>query len=75
VLDLLMPEMDGTDLVEILRSYLRLRALPIIVVTAAPDSPQAYKARRQKVKAILQKARATFEDIHEVITAELRAAV
>jgi CheY-like chemotaxis protein len=48
LLDLLMPEMDGTDLVEILRSYLRLHTLPIVVITAAPESPQAYRAKRQR---------------------------
>src|SRR5688572_2047708 len=71
VLDLLMPEMDGTDLVEILRSYLRLRSLPVVVVTAAPDSPQAYRAKRQKVSAILPKG-VPLADIHRVIADELR---
>ena len=73
VLDLLMPEMDGTDLVEILRSYLRLQSLPIVVLTAAPDSPQAFRAKRQKVKAILPKGKATFAEIHSVISDELRS--
>ncbi len=72
VLDLLMPEMDGTDLVEILRSYLRLQSLPIVVLTAAPESPQAYRAKRQKIKSILSKGKATFEEIHAVIREELR---
>jgi CheY-like chemotaxis protein len=72
VLDLLMPEMDGTDLVEILRSYLRLQSVPIVVVTAAPDSPQAYRARRQKVRAILPKASASLEDISNAISEQLR---
>ena len=74
VLDLLMPEMDGTDLVEILRSYLRLQSLPIVVVTAAPDSPQAYRARRQKVNAILPKAGATLDEISRVVAEQLRPA-
>jgi CheY-like chemotaxis protein len=74
VLDLLMPEMDGTDLVEILRSYLRLQSVPIVVVTAAPDSPQAYRAKRQKVNAILAKAKVTFAEINQVIADQLRPA-
>jgi CheY-like chemotaxis protein len=74
VLDLLMPEMDGTDLVEILRSYLRLNSIPIVAVTAAPDSPQAYRARRQKVNAVLPKGATSLAEIERVINAELRPA-
>jgi CheY-like chemotaxis protein len=72
VLDLLMPEMDGTDLLEITRSYLRLQHVPVVVLTAAPDSPQAFRAKRQKVRAILPKGKASFADIHRVISEELR---
>ena len=39
VLDLFMPEMDGPGLLEVLRSYLRLQALPVIIWTGLPDSP------------------------------------
>lgn len=72
VLDLLMPEMDGTDLVEILRSYLRLRSVPVVVVTAAPESPEAFRAKRQKVNAILTKGVATLDEVHRAIVEALR---
>src|SRR3954468_5559020 len=72
LLDLLMPEMDGTDLVEILRSYLRLRTLPIVVITAAPESPQAYRAKRQKVNAVLPKASVSLDELNRVIAEQLR---
>lgn len=34
VLDWMMPEMDGVDFLRVLRSYLRLRNVPVIMVTA-----------------------------------------
>lgn len=74
LLDLLMPEMDGTDLVEILRSYLRLRNLPIVVITAAPESPQAYRAKRQKVNVVLPKASVSLDELNRIVAAQLRPA-
>jgi CheY-like chemotaxis protein len=67
ILDLFMPEMDGPSLLEILRSYLRLRDLPVIVLTAFPDSAVAERARRQGVLVTLQKGKASFADINQII--------
>jgi CheY-like chemotaxis protein len=67
VLDLLMPEMDGPSLLEILRSYLRLRGLPVLVWTAYPDSPVARRANALGVSATLPKAKASFADINRII--------
>src|SRR5438045_3442519 len=69
ILDLFMPEMDGPSFLEVLRSYLRLQAMPVIVVTGAPDSPMAEQARQLHVNAILVKAKATFEDIRNAVEA------
>jgi CheY-like chemotaxis protein len=71
VLDLLMPEMDGPSLLEVLRSYLRLQSLPVIILTALPDGPLVDRARHLKVNAILVKGKATFEEIGEAIHQEL----
>ena len=67
VLDLFMPEMDGPSFLEVLRSYLRLQSLPVVVLTALPDSPLAERARFLKVNTILVKTKATFEDIQKAI--------
>jgi CheY-like chemotaxis protein len=72
LLDLLMPEMDGANLLAVLRSYLRLNALPVIVLTAAPDSPQAARAQQLGVNAFLPKALVTLERIHNVLDETLR---
>jgi CheY-like chemotaxis protein len=63
LLDLLMPEMDGPSFLEVIRSYLRLQALPVVVLTAHSDSPMVDRARSLKVNTILAKGKATPEDI------------
>jgi CheY-like chemotaxis protein len=71
ILDLLMPEMDGGTFLEVTRSYLRLQALPVIILTALPDSPMVERARHLKVNTILMKAKATFDDILGAVQQEL----
>ena len=71
VLDLMMPEMDGPSLLEILRSYLRLRTLPVIVWTAYADNTAADRAISLGVSALLSKEQATFADINRIIGEEL----
>ena len=67
IVDLLMPEMDGPSLIEVARAYLRLQALPVIVLTAMEDGPLVARAQNAKVSAILKKTKATFEDIKRAI--------
>jgi CheY-like chemotaxis protein len=63
VLDLLMPEMDGCDLLSILRSYLRLQALPVVVWTCAPDGPQMERAKRLRINGACVKGKSTYDEI------------
>lgn len=63
ILDLLMPEMDGPSFLEVIRSYLRLRSLPVVVLTAMFESPMVDRVRNLQVNSILVKGKATFEDI------------
>jgi len=67
LLDLLMPEMDVASFLEVVRSYVRLQALPVVVLTGISDSPSADSARARKVNAILAKGKATTEDIENAI--------
>ena len=67
VLDLVMPEMDGASFLEVVRSYSRLHALRVVVLTGLPDSLMVERARHLKVDAILLKAKATFEDIRKAV--------
>jgi CheY-like chemotaxis protein len=67
VLDLFLPEMDGPSLLEVVRSYLRLQSLPVVILTALPDSPMVDRARHLKVNAILIKGRASLEEVHRAV--------
>jgi CheY-like chemotaxis protein len=67
VLDLLMPEMDGPSFLEVVRSYLRIQALPVVVLTGYGDSPMIDRARALNVSAVLVKGRATPADIRTAV--------
>ena len=67
VLDLYMPEMDGPSFLEVVRSYLRLQSLPVVVLTALPESPMVERARYLKVNSVLVKGKATFPEIKQAI--------
>jgi CheY-like chemotaxis protein len=72
VLDLLMPEMDGTNLLDVVRSYLRLQTLPIVVWTALPlDNPLVERAVRRGVNGVLVKGKSTLDDLAEAVDREL----
>jgi CheY-like chemotaxis protein len=63
LLDLVMPEMDGPSFLEVLRSYLRIHALPVVVLTGLGDSPMIDRVQSLKVNAVLIKSKATPEEI------------
>jgi CheY-like chemotaxis protein len=67
LLDLVMPEMDGPTFLEVIRSYLRLQALPVVVLTAFSDSPLLERVEALQVDSILLKGKATTEDIQHAI--------
>jgi CheY-like chemotaxis protein len=67
VLDLNIPEMNGADLVEMLRSYVRLHSVPVIVFTGSPDGPLAIRAKSLRVSAVLKKASTSFDQIAKTI--------
>jgi CheY-like chemotaxis protein len=74
ILDLCMPEMDGVNFLEVLRSYLRLQHVPVVVLTGVPDSPMVARARRLGVNTILVKGKVSLEELAEVVRQELRRA-
>ena len=49
LLDLLMPTMDGPELIDVLRSYLRFSALPIVVADRRPRRPRS-RARQTQTR-------------------------
>jgi CheY-like chemotaxis protein len=74
ILDLLMPELDGTGLLGIIRSYLRLRKLPVIVLTALSTSPLIERAKRLNVTTVLTKLQSTPDQVLAAANDELKRA-
>ncbi|MCP4454858.1 MAG: response regulator, partial [Planctomycetes bacterium] len=63
VLDMMMPEMDGFDVLEILRNDVLTAALPVIIVTAK-DLTQAEKIRlNQYAVSVFYKSGFTSQDL------------
>ncbi len=71
ILDLMMPGLDGFDIIEIMKKDPTLRHIPIIVITAKELTPIESQRLSGKIKGLLQKG--TFmdsdllNDIHHAI--------
>jgi CheY-like chemotaxis protein len=67
VLDLLMPEMDGASFLEVVRSYVRLKTLPVVVLTGLTDDPMIDRARALRANFILAKDKTSLEQIRQAV--------
>ena len=56
LLDLMMPQMDGLELLEALQAHPQWKALPVVVLTALSDTHTVNRARQLGAKAFLVKA-------------------
>ena len=56
VLDLMMPEMNGVDLLQILRAYLRWATIPVVLLTAYPSSALTDRAKTLGISCLFEKA-------------------
>jgi len=65
ILDVKMPEMSGIDLLEIMRSYLRLSDIPVILFSAYPDRAAEGRSRPLKVLEVFEKGKSGFGDLIE----------
>ena len=63
ILDLMMPEMNGIDFLQIIRGYLRWQSLPVIVLTAYPSGEHIEKIKQMGVKRIFTKANYQLADL------------
>lgn len=63
VLDLSMPGMDGTSVLEIIRSYMRFRNLPVVVWTGMAEGELVAKAWELNVASVVPKGQANFNNI------------
>jgi CheY-like chemotaxis protein len=65
LLDLMMPRMDGLDFLTKLRGDARFAEIPVILMTAVPDSARLEAAKRLARTEVIQKARF---DLPELLT-------
>jgi CheY-like chemotaxis protein len=73
VLDLLMPEMDGFELVDVLRRSPEYAALPVVVMTAKDLSEAERRLLRGSVARVLAKSPDGVSELLPAIHARLRA--
>jgi CheY-like chemotaxis protein len=65
--DVMMPKMTGVGLLEVLRSYLRLKDIPVILWTGVPDMVTAEHLRDLNVSALFVKSKTQLEDLADAI--------
>src|SRR3954453_15927866 len=63
ILDAMMPEMNGVEFLQVIRSYLRWSSLPVILLTAYPQGPHIDRARELDVKRIFLKPDYRLDDL------------
>lgn len=74
--DIMMPEMDGIDMVRAIRKMPTLQELPIIMCTAANEREQVVAAAKHGIQGYLLKPinrQALLERMAEIFGAEVRA--
>jgi CheY-like chemotaxis protein len=64
LLDLAMPVMDGAAMLEALRSYVRFRDVPVVVVTALPPTdPSVIRAQVAGIQGLFHKGSFGFDQL------------
>ncbi len=71
LLDLMMPEMDGFDFLEALRSSPRKSEVPVVIVTAKDLTPADHRRLNGNVAAVLQKGGYSRDDLLSEIASRL----
>ena len=63
ILDLMMPDVSGFDVIETLRKHPKAKGIPIIVCSAKDITPEDKKVLNGNILAIVQKSTHTKEDL------------
>ena len=71
VLDLRMPQMDGIMFLEVVRSYLRLQTIPVLIMTAYPESPDLARAKALGVRGVFAKGEGDFNKLLDAVDREV----
>ena len=67
ILDIRMPVMDGVTFMQVLRSYLRWRSLPVVIVTAADNESEVDRATQYDVARVFRKASYKISDLIDTV--------
>jgi signal transduction histidine kinase/DNA-binding response OmpR family regulator/putative methionine-R-sulfoxide reductase with GAF domain len=71
-LDLMMPGMDGFDVLEAIKSHEETRSIPIVVITAKELTEEDYKRLNHNVEALIQKGPMNRDELLEDVAAALK---
>ena len=71
-LDLMMPEMDGFDVLESIKSKEETRSIPVIVITAKELTEEDYQRLNHSVEALIQKGPMKREELLADLAAALK---
>lgn len=63
VLDAMMPEMNGVEFLQVIRSYLRWSTVPVILLTAYDKGPHIDRAQEFGVRRVFLKANYQLADL------------
>ena len=72
LLDLMMPEMDGFALLDVLSNRAEWREIPVIVVTAKQLTAEERERLSRQARKVMEKATATRSDIAAAISEAVR---
>lgn len=63
IFDFRMPDMSGLELLRTMRSYLRLRDVPTLILTAYPEAPELRDAARIGAAGVMGKVNLDMEKV------------
>ena len=72
LLDLRMPVMDGIAFLKVVRSYVRFRSIPIVVMTGVDEPSTLDELHHANVRHIFRKTQFEFADIRRAVEGEVR---
>ena len=71
LLDVMMPGLDGMDVLKLIRAHPRHKDLPVVIYSALSDPETVNSALRSGAQNYLVKSKADFNEIRECIESHL----
>ena len=73
LLDLMMPDMDGPSFLQVVRLYLKMHALPVVVLTGFTSSPLIERALHLGVHSVMVKGKSSSSDVLKALEGAISA--